>query len=207
MRLYDYFRSSAAYRVRVALNLKGVAYESVPVHLVKGEQSASDYLAINPQGRVPALAVDGTVLVQSPAILEYLEETHPEPPLLPADPIRRARVRSVAALIGCDIHPLNNLAVLRRLKAMGHEQPAIDEWYRHWVVTGLDAVEAMIEGGPFCFGETPTLADLYLVPQVFNARRFSVPLDRYPKIQAAEAACLALPAFRDAAPEAQPDAA
>ncbi len=207
MRLYDYFRSSAAYRVRVALNLKGVAYESVPVHLVKGEQSASGYLAINPQGRVPALAVDGTVLVQSPAILEYLEETHPEPPLLPADPIRRARVRSVAALIGCDIHPLNNLAVLRRLKAMGHEQPAIDEWYRHWVVTGLDAVEAMIEGGPFCFGETPTLADLYLVPQVFNARRFSVPLDRYPKIQAAEAACLALPAFRDAAPEAQPDAA
>ncbi len=207
MRLYDYFRSSAAYRVRVALNLKGVAYESVPVHLVKGEQSAADYLAINPQGRVPALAVDGTVLVQSPAILEYLEETHPEPPLLPADPIRRARVRSVAALIGCDIHPLNNLAVLRRLKAMGHEQPAIDEWYRHWVVTGLDAVEAMIEGGPFCFGETPTLADLYLVPQVFNARRFSVPLDRYPKIQAAEAACLALPAFRDAAPEAQPDAA
>ncbi len=207
MRLYDYFRSSAAYRVRVALNLKGVAYESVPVHLVKGEQSASDYLAINPQGRVPALAVDGTVLVQSPAILEYLEETHPEPPLLPADPIRRARVRSVAALIGCDIHPLNNLAVLRRLKAMGHEQPAIDEWYRHWVVTGLDAVEAMIEGGPFCFGETPTLADLYLVPQVFNARRFSVPLARYPKIQAAEAACLALPAFRDAAPEAQPDAA
>ena len=207
MRLYDYFRSSAAYRVRIALNLKGLPYESVPVHLVKGEQSAPDYLALNPQGRVPALAVDGTVLVQSSAILEYLEETHPEPPLLPADPVRRARVRSVAALIGCDIHPLNNLAVLRRLKAMGHEQPAIDKWYRHWVVTGLDAVEAMIEGGPFCFGETPTLADLYLVPQVFNARRFSVPLDRYPKSQAAEAACLALPAFRDAAPEAQPDAA
>ena len=207
MRLYDYFRSSAAYRVRIALNLKGLPYESVPVHLVKGEQSAPDYLALNPQGRVPALAVDGTVLVQSPAILEYLEETHPEPPLLPADPIRRARVRSVAALIGCDIHSLNNLAILRRLKAMGHEQPAIDKWYRHWVVTGLDAVEAMIEGGPFCFGETLTLADLYLVPQVFNARRFSVPLAPYPKIQAAEAACLTLPAFRDAAPEVQPDAA
>ena len=207
MKLYDYFRSSAAYRVRIALNLKGVAYESVPIHLVKGEQSAPDYLAVNPQGRVPALAVDGTVLVQSPAILEFLDERFPEPPLLPGDPLQRARVRVVAALIGCDIHPLNNLAVLRRLKAMGHEQSAIDEWYRHWVVTGLEAVEAMIDGGPFCFGGTPPLADLYLVPQVFNARRFSVPLDPYPKIRAADAACLALPAFRDAAPEAQPDAA
>ncbi|KAA2236143.1 maleylacetoacetate isomerase [Salinarimonas soli] len=207
MKLYDYFRSSAAYRVRIALNFKGVPYESVPIHLVKGEQSAPAYLAVNPQGRVPALDHDGAVIVQSPAILEYLDERFPEPPFLPRDLVRRARVRAAAALIGCDIHPLNNLAVLRRLKAMGHEQPAIDDWYRHWVVTGLEAVEAMIEGGPFCFGEAPTLADLYLVPQLYNARRFAVPLDPYPRIQAADAACLALPAFRDAAPEAQPDAA
>ncbi len=207
MRLYGYFRSSAAYRVRIALNLKGLPYDQVPVHLVKGEQSAPDYRALNPQGRVPALAVDGTTLIQSPAILELIEETHPEPPLLPGDPVARAQVRAVAAVIGCDIHPLNNLAVLRRLKAMGHDQAAIDDWIRHWVLEGLSAVEALIGEGPFCFGNVPTLADVYLVPQLYNARRFATPLEAFPKILAAEAACLALPAFSQAAPEAQPDAA
>jgi maleylacetoacetate isomerase len=207
MKLYTYFRSSAAYRVRIALALKGVAYDAVPVHLVKNEHAAPDYLALNPQGRVPALAVDGATLIQSPAILEYLEEAYPEPPLLPADPIARAKVRAAAAVIACDVHPLNNLSVLRRLKAMGHEQPAIDEWIRHWIVEGLRAVEALIEDGPFCFGSAPGLADVYLVPQLYNARRFSTPLEAFPKVLAAEAACLALPAFRQAAPEAQPDAA
>ncbi len=207
MKLYTYFRSSAAYRVRIALALKGVPYDSVPIHLVRNEQASDAYLAVNPQGRIPALDVDGTTLVQSPAIIEFLEEVVPHPPLLPADPIERARVRAVAALIGCDIHPLNNLGPLRRLKAMGHAQGEIDDWIRHWIAEGLRAVEAMIGEGPFCFGDAPTLADVYLVPQLFNARRFDAPLEAYPRILAAEAACLALPAFRQAAPEAQPDAA
>lgn len=206
MRLYTYFRSSAAYRVRIALNLKGVAYESVPVHLVRNEHLAADYLDVNPQGRVPALEADGATLIQSPAILEYLEERFPQPPLLPADPAERARVRAAAAVIACDVHPVNNLSVLRRLKAMGHSQDEIDAWIRHWIGEGFKALEALVGEGPFCFGPAPTLADVYLVPQLYNARRFSTPLDAYPKILAAEAACLALPAFSQAAPEAQPDA-
>ena len=208
MRLYTYFRSSAAYRVRIALNLKGVAYEAVPVNLLKGEQRQEGYRAVNPQQRVPSLDTGGATLIQSPAILEYLDEVYPEPPLLPVGAANRARVRAVASLIACDIHPLNNSGVLAYLKTrLGHDQAAADEWYAHWVREGFDAVEALIEPGPYAFGSRVTLADVYLVPQVFNARRFNVPLDAYPKIAAVDEACAALTAFQDAAPANQPDAA
>ncbi len=208
MKLYTYFRSSAAYRVRIALNLKGLPYKAMPIHLLKKEQSAPDYLAVNPQGRVPALDLGGTVLIQSPAILEYLEEVYPDPPLLPSDPVARARVRAVCALIACDIHPLNNVGVLRYVKrAFGQEQTAIDDWYRHWIVEGFTALEQLIEPGPFAFGPSPTLADVYLVPQVYNGLRLRVPMEPYPKIAAADCACSGLDAFKAAAPEAQADAA
>jgi len=207
VRLYTYFRSSAAYRVRIALNLKGVPYESVPVNLLKGEQREEAYGAINPQKRLPSLDVGGTVLVQSPAILEYLDEVYPEPPLLPVGAVNRAKVRAVASIVGCDIHPLNNLGPLGYLKkTLGHDQAAADAWYAHWVREGFDAIEALIEPGPYACGPRVTLADLYLVPQVFNARRFNVSLDAYPKIVAVDAACARLRAFQDAAPERQPDA-
>lgn len=207
MRLFTYFRSSAAYRVRIALHLKGVAYESVPVNLLEGEQRKADYRAVNPQGRVPALDTGTATLIQSPAILEYLDEVYPEPPLLPVGAATRAKVRAVASLIGCDIHPLNNSGTLAYLKnRLGHDQAAADAWYAHWVREGFDAVEALIEPGPYAFGARVTLADLYLVPQVFNARRFNVPLDAYPKIAAVDAACAMLKAFQDAAPARQPDA-
>jgi maleylacetoacetate isomerase len=208
VRLYTYFRSSAAYRVRIALNLKGVAYEAVPVNLLKGEQRQEGYRAVNPQQRVPSLDTGGATLIQSPAILEYLDEAYPEPPLLPVGAANRAKVRAVASLIACDIHPLNNSGVLAYLKTrLGHDQAAADEWYAHWVREGFDAVEALIEPGPYAFGSRVTLADVYLVPQVFNARRFNVPLDAYPKIAAVDEACAALTAFQDAAPANQPDAA
>lgn len=208
MKLYTYFRSSAAFRVRIALNIKGVAYQSVAVNLLKGEQRAEAYEAVNPQRRIPSLDVDGDILVQSPAILEYLDETHPEPPLLPVGAAHRAKVRGVASIVACDIHPLNNSGTLSYLKhKLGHDQAALDEWYAHWVREGFEAIEALIEPGPFAFGSRVTLADIYLVPQVFNARRFSIPLDPYPKIAAVEAACMALPAFQRAAPAQQPDAA
>jgi maleylacetoacetate isomerase len=210
LKLYSYFRSSAAYRVRIALNLKGLPYEIVPVHLTKdgGQQRKPDFAAINPQMRVPVLALDtGEVLTQSLAIIEYLEEMHPQPPLLPADPLARAKVRAIAQTIACDIHPLNNLIALQYLKNdLKHEQHAIDAWYRHWVIEGFKAVEAMISPAPYACGPQPTLADLCLVPQVFNARRFKVPLDAFPKIVAADAACLELSAFDQARPENQPDA-
>ena len=208
MRLYTYFRSSAAYRVRIALNLKGVAYEAVPVNLLKGEQRQEGYRAVNPQQRVPSLDIGGANLIQSPAILEYLDEVYPEPPLLPVGAANRARVRAVASLIACDIHPLNNSGTLGYLKTkMGHDQAAADEWYAHWVREGFDTIEALIEPGPYAFGSRITLADVYLVPQVFNARRFNVPLDAYPKIAAVDAACASLKPFQDAAPTSQPDAA
>jgi maleylacetoacetate isomerase/maleylpyruvate isomerase len=208
VKLYTYFRSSAAYRVRIALNLKGVTYEAVPINLLKGEQRGSAYGAVNPQRRVPSLDIGSTTLIQSPAILEYLDEVYPEPPLLPVGAVQRAKNRAVASIIGCDIHPLNNSGTLGYLKnKLGHDQVAADEWYAHWVQEGFDAVEALIEPGPYAFGSRITLADIYLVPQVFNARRFNVPLDRYPKIVAVDAACAALKAFQDAAPASQPDAA
>ena len=209
MRLYTYFRSSAAYRVRIALNLKGVAYESAPVNLLKGEQKADAYRLVNPQGRVPALDIGGgVVLTQSPAILEYLDEVYPEPPLLPIGAVNRARIRAVGHIVGCDIHPLNNSGTLSYLKrVLGHDQAAIDAWYVHWVRAGFDAIEALIEPGPYAFGSRPTLADIYLVPQVFNARRFDISLDAYPRIAAVDAACGKLAAFEKAAPARQPDAA
>jgi maleylpyruvate isomerase len=210
LKLYSYFRSSAAYRVRIALNLKGIAYEMVPIHLIKdgGRNKSAEFRAINPQMRVPALAVpNGPVLVQSLAIIEYLEEVHPQPPLLPSDPIERAQVRALAQIIACDIHPLNNIAPLRYLKrTLRHEQEEIDAWYHHWILEGFEALEAMIHPRPYAHGERVSLADLCLVPQVYNARRLGVPLDRFTKIVAVDAACLELPAFDKARPENQPDA-
>jgi len=211
MRLYSYFRSSAAYRVRIALNLKGIATDIVPVHLLKGggEQKQPAYLAKNPQRLVPALELDdGTVLHQSLAIIEYLERIKPEPRLIPSDPVLAARVRAVALAIACDIHPLNNLRVLDYLKGpLGHSEAQANQWYRHWVLEGgLQAVEGMIAGAPFCFGNSPSLADIVLVPQVANARRFNVSIDHLPKILAADAACAALDAFARAHPSRQADA-
>lgn len=208
MKLYSYFRSSAAYRVRIALNLKGLSYETAPVHLVNDANKRPEFRAVNPQMRVPALSTpQGETLIQSLAIIEYLDETHPEPPLLPRDPIARAKVRALAQLVACDIHPLNNIGPLRYLRhQMGQEQGAIDAWYHHWVLAGFEALEALIEPGPYAWGKQVTLADLCLVPQVANARRLLVPLQRFPKIVGVDAACLKLPAFDRARPEHQPDA-
>jgi maleylpyruvate isomerase len=210
MKLYSYFRSSAAYRVPIALNLKHLAYETISVHLVKdgGHNKRPEFRAVNPQMRIPAfVAPTGEVLIQSLAIIEYLEETHPDPPLLPKEPIARAQVRALADVIACDIHPLNNVGPLRYLKnEMHQEQSAIDAWYRHWVRTGFEALEALVRPAPYAFGSQVTLADVCLVPQVYNARRLKVPLDTFPKIVGIEAACLALPAFDRARPENQPDA-
>ena len=210
MKLYSYFRSSAAYRVRIALNLKGLAYETAPVHLIKdgGHNKRPEFRAVNPQMRVPALVTPtGETLIQSLAIIEYLDETHPEPPLLPKDPIGARKARALAQIIACDIHPLNNVAPLRYLKnQMAQEQSAIDAWYHHWVLAGFEALEALIEPGPYACGKQVTLADICLVPQVANARRLKVPLDKFPKIVGVDAACMALPAFDRARPENQPDA-
>jgi maleylpyruvate isomerase len=210
VKLYSFFRSSAAYRVRIALNLKGLPYDLVPVHLSKdgGKQKSAEYRAINPQMRVPALALsNGDVLLQSLAIIEYLDEVHPEPPLLPADALERAHVRALAQIIACDIHPINNIGPLNYLKnELSHDQDAVNAWYRHWVISGFEAVESLMRPGPYAFGAHVTLADICLIPQVFNARRFKIPLDRFPKIVAADAACRKLPAFEKASPERQPDA-
>ncbi|MGC1816148.1 MAG: maleylacetoacetate isomerase [Casimicrobiaceae bacterium] len=213
MKLYDYFRSSAAYRVRIALNLKGVMPdERTFVHLRMGNQRAQDYLALNPQGLVPALALDdGQVLTQSLAIVEYLDETHPEPPLLPADPAARARVRAIALQIACEIHPLNNLRVLNYLTGtMGVSKEQKNGWYRYWIDVGFEALEKQLAResgtGRHCHGDTPTLADVCLVPQLANARRFAIDLSPYPTLTRIEAACNALPAFSAAAPSRQPDA-
>jgi maleylpyruvate isomerase len=209
VKLYSFFRSSAAYRARIALNLKGLAFETVSIHLTRGggRQFTPEFRAINPQARVPALVVDGGVLTQSLAIIEYLEETHPEPPLLPADPVERAHVRAIAQAIACDIHPLNNTSPLFYLKnTLKHDQETINTWYAHWVTVGFEAIEMLLRPGPYAYGAQVTLADVCLVPQVANARRFNVPLDRFPNIVAADAACLALPAFDKARPENQPDA-
>jgi len=211
MQLYDYFRSSAAYRVRIALNLKGLAPERSFVHLRKGNQRAEEYLALNPQGLVPALALDdGGVLRQSLAIIEYLEETHPQPPLLPRDAVERARVRAIALAIACDIHPLNNLRVLEYLlHTLGVSPQQKDGWYKYWIDVGFEALETQLarerETGRFCHGDAPTLADVCLVPQLANARRMSVDLSPYPTLTRIEAEFLALAPFAAAAPERQPD--
>ena len=210
MLLYDYFRSSAAYRVRIALNLKGLAAEQRSVHLRKGEQRDAEYLKVNAQGLVPTLIIGGKTLTQSLAIIEYLEETHPRPPLLPADPADRAWVRAIALAIACDIHPLNNTRVLKYLsRELQIDEPRRDEWYRHWVKEGFEAIEKRLAEraqGDFCFGDTPTIADVCLVPQVANANRLNTPMEPYPRISAINDACLALPAFDKARPENHPDA-
>lgn len=214
MKLYTYFRSSAAWRVRIALALKGIGTEQTFVHLLKdgGQQKTAAFRACNPLGVVPVLETDhGAVLTQSLAIIEYLEETHPLPRLLPPDPVARAQVRAFALAIACEIHPLNNLRVLQYLEhAMRQPEATRTAWYHHWIAEGLVALEALLQNaghGPFCFGDTPGLADVCLVPQMANARRFKCPLDAYPTLLRAEVAALALPAFRDTAPEHQPDAA
>jgi maleylacetoacetate isomerase len=205
MKLYDFDRSSASYRLRIALNLKNVPVERVPVHLLRngGEQHADSYRALNPQGRVPALVLDdGTVLIQSPAILEWLDEVYPQPPLLPADPTGRAQVRAMASLIACDIHPLNNLSVLAYLKTvLAQPQDAVDAWYANWIAVGFAALEQLVSA-PYCHGAAVTLADVMLVPQVANARRVNLDLSPYPRLVAIEQACLSLPPFAAARPAA-----
>jgi maleylacetoacetate isomerase len=211
MRLYTYFRSSAAYRVRIALNLKQLPYESVSKALTKGEQRAPDYIVLNPQGFVPALQIDDAVLAQSLAIIEYLDERYPEPPLLPTAPIARAQVRSIALAIACDIHPLHNLRVLNYLRGeLGESEDAVTAWYRHWIVEGFKAIELQVRrhsaSGRFCFGDAVSIADVCLAPQVFNARRFQVDLAAFPTIAAISANLESFPEFAAARPEVQPDA-
>lgn len=212
MLLYGYFRSSAAYRVRIALNLKGLAYDQTFVHLARLEQLAESFAAINPQKLLPVLKTDsGQLLTQSLAIIEYLEETHPQPALLPKDPLERARVRALALAVACEIHPINNPRVLRYLTGkLGASEAQRDDWYRHWVEEGLQAVEQMLISSPqtgrFCHGDSPTLADLCLVPQVANGRRFKADLSGCPTVVRIDAECQKLKAFADAAPANQPDA-
>jgi maleylpyruvate isomerase len=211
MKLYSYFRSSAAYRVRIALNLKGLAYDYLPVHLRKGEQRAEAFTSVNPQALVPVLVDERGSFPQSLAIIEYLEERYPQPPLLPESAEARARVRAIALAIACDIHPLDNTRVLQYLlRTLGVGEDAKDTWYRHWIDLGLSALETQLAGDPatgeFCHGARPTLADICLVPQLANARRAAIPLDAYPTLVRIESACARLPAFAAAAPDKQPDA-
>lgn len=215
LKLYTYFRSSAAYRVRIALNLKGIDYDSIPVHLLQdgGQQLLPAYRAVNPSALVPALDDDGAILTQSLAMLEYLDETRPAVPLLPGDALGRARVRALALAIACDAHPLTNLRVLKYLKnTLGLSDEAKQEWYRHWMAEGLAAVEALLaQGDPagtglFCHGDSPTMADCCLVPQVFNAQRFAIDLAPYPRVARIHAHCAGLPVFAAAHPSRQPDA-
>jgi len=211
MRLYTYYRSSAAFRVRIALNLKGLPYESRFVHLAKGEHRKPEYGAINPQGLVPALLDDEDLLTQSLAIIEYLEETHPTPALLPKDPLGRARVRSLALLVACEIHPLNNQRALRYLvNELGHSEEEKNRWYQHWIHDGMGKLEADLERGSdtgrFCHGDAPGVADCFLVPQVFNAQRFDCDLSHTPTVTRIFAECMQLDAFQRAQPARQPDA-
>lgn len=211
MKLYGFFRSGTSHRLRIALNLKGLSFDAVAVDLRTEQHSAEAYKAINPQGLVPALVSNGEVYIQSPAIIEWLEETHPQPPLLPVGATDRAHVRALAALVGCDIHPVNNRRILETLRhEFGADEAAINRWCSRWISDGFDAFEALLardaKRGNFCFGSTPTLADVYLVPQVESAKRFKVDIARWPHIQAVEAACMQLDAFKLAAPALQPDA-
>ena len=209
MRLYGYWRSSAAYRLRIALNLKGVAYDAVPVDLRAGGQRAPEFLAVNPQGIVPCLEDGATTLTQSLAIIEYLEETRPDPPLLPSDPAARARVRAIALAVACEMHPLNNLKVLQYLEQqVGVDEEGRRRWYHHWIAEGFGPLERILSetAGTFAFGDRPTLADVCLVPQVANAHRYRCDMAPYPTIRRVNERCLELPAFATAAPERQPDA-
>jgi maleylacetoacetate isomerase len=210
MKLYSFFRSSAAFRVRIALNLKQIAYETVAVHLRRNDQSKPDYRAVNPQGLVPALQDSGLKLIQSLAIIEYLDEVHPDPPLLPKDPADRARVRALAEIVACDIHPINNLRVLRYLTHdLSHEETAIAKWYNHWIAMGFEAVESLLASdartGAFCHGDSPSLADVTLVPQVVNADRYRLDLKSYPTLVRIFENCMRLDPFIAAHPNNQPD--
>jgi len=212
MKLYTFFRSSAAFRVRIALNCKGLAYEALPVSLPKGEHKLARYLTLHPQGLVPALEDGGNIYVQSLAIMEYLEETHPQPPLLPANAEDRAYVRALAQIIACEIHPLNNLRTLRYVKkSYGLDEEGINAWYRHWIAEGLAGLEAFVasanKSGRYCYRDQVTIADCCLVPQVFNAQRYQCDLAPYPAVMAIFAECMKLDAFIDAQPSRQPDAA
>ncbi|MFM5916677.1 MAG: maleylacetoacetate isomerase [Novosphingobium sp.] len=201
--LYDYWRSSAAYRVRIALNLKGVAYRSVPIDLVKGEQSSAEHLARNPQGLVPALAIDGHLLTQSLAIIDYLDANYKDPPMVSSDPASRSHTLAQALLIAADIHPINNLRVLNYLRReLGQGEEAVNTWYRHWIAEGFGALEQMAPESGMFGGDQPNMADVCLVPQMANARRFDQPLEAYPRLVAIDKALRALPAFAAAAPEA-----
>src|SRR5215469_7879469 len=200
MKLYGYFRSSAAFRVRIALNLKKLKYETAPIHLRRNDQTTADYLAVNPQGLVPALVDGGRTLIQSLAIVEYLDETYPEPPLLPRQSADRARVRGLAEIVACDIHPINNLRVLRYLThSLGHDEAAIASWYNHWIAAGFEVIEQLIakdsQTGEFCHGDTPSLADVTLVPQVVNAERYRLDLTPYPTITRIYQSCMQLESF------------
>jgi maleylacetoacetate isomerase len=213
MKLYNYFRSSAAYRTRIAFNLKGIQPDTVEVDLRApvNDQQKPDYRSINPQALVPALTVEDTTIAQSLAIIEYLDETHPDPPLMPRSPVNRARVRAMALAIACDMHPLNNLRVLNYLRSpLGHDEETVNAWYRHWIAVGFSGLEQEARratgDGRHMFGQSITVADIYLVPQMFNARRFKCDLDPYPTLRAISAHLESLPAFAKAAPEAQPNA-
>jgi maleylacetoacetate isomerase len=210
MKLYGYFRSSAAFRVRIALNLKGLHYDSAFVHLRRNDQAQPAYRGVNPQGLVPALEDGGETLIQSLAIIEYLDETHPTPALLPGRPLERARVRALAEIVACDIHPINNLRVLRYLHGrLGHGEDVIGAWYNHWIAEGFAAFESLLAGdrhtGAFCHGDEPGLADIALVPQVINSERYRLDLAPYPTIRRIFDRCMRLDAFAAAHPDRQPD--
>ena len=211
MKLYNFFRSGTSHRLRIALNLKGLKYEYVPIDLRTEQHLRAEYRALNPQSLVPALVDNGRVLTQSPAIIEWLEERYPAPALLPGNPEARARVRALAAIVGCDVHPINNRRILETLRRdFGADEAAVQRWCATWIASGFDAIEALLaedtQRGEFCYGATPTLADVYLVPQVEGARRFKVDVGRWPRVLAVDEACARIEAFREAMPAGQPDA-